>query len=51
MSSHRYKYLYQPIHRFFQTLSPARQTMLTLAKIALILVLVGFQIATVNGFS
>jgi len=49
MSSHRYKYLYQPVHLFFRTLSPARQTMLTLAKVALIIVLVGFQIATVNG--
>lgn len=49
MTNHRQKFLYTPVVRFIQQLSPGKQAMLTIAKLTLIVVLVGFQLASING--
>ena len=49
MNSHRYQYFYTPVIRFVQQLSPRKQALLIAAKIALIVILIGFQIASISG--
>jgi hypothetical protein len=49
MNSHRYKYICHPIHMFLSQLSHSRQVLLTIAKVLMVLVLVGFQYISVNG--
>lgn len=49
MNSHRYKYIYHPMHMFLSQLSPSRQVLLTIAKVLMIVVLIGFQFISVNG--
>ena len=45
MKPHRYLYLYQPMARFFRSLSAEQQMLVLLAKTGLILILVGFELA------
>ena len=49
MSSHRYHYLYLPINQFLRRLSPSSQRLFTVAKVALVVALVSFQIARISG--
>lgn len=45
MSNHRYQYLYLPATRLMQKLSPSAQWLLLLAKTALIVTLIGFELS------
>jgi len=45
MKAHRYHYLYLPVSRFFDQLSPQTQKFLIIGKVTLICLLVGFEIA------
>jgi hypothetical protein len=49
MSSHRYHYLYLPIIQFLRRLSPISQRLLTVAKVALVVALVSFQISGISS--
>ena len=49
MKPHRYLYLYQPIARFFRSLSPEGQMLLLLAKSTLLLLLIGFELVHINS--
>ena len=49
MSSHRYQYLYLPIIQFLRRLSPCSQQLLTIMKVALVVALVSFRIASISS--
>lgn len=51
MSSHRYHYLYVPIMQFLSGLSPLSQGLLAVAKAALIVALLSFQIQGIGSSS
>lgn len=45
MKNHRYQYLYIPVQQFLARLSPQTQVLLVIGKIALIIMLLGFDVA------
>lgn len=50
MKIHRYHYLVVPVQRFLARLPPQTQLYLMLAKLTLILLLVGFEFAHATNF-
>lgn len=49
MNIPRYRYLFLPVTRFINQLSPETQRMLPIVRATLLLVLIGFELAAING--